>query len=191
VATPAFGPEPEVLRLAGSSLIREVGGDSSSMPLVGSTLAELAAFAGTDLDSEFSAGPDTPALGPPDAPLQLDAGELDSLYGWFDLGWRVLDTVAWGDPSSSRPTVQLWPEHFDVGTALDFGSGAGVNLGFSPGDAFSEEPYVYVGPWAAARPGDAAYWNAPFGAFAERSRASRAAQCEDFIRWGLDLLSKG
>ena len=25
-------------------------------------------------------------------------------------------------------------------------------------------PYLYVGPWNDARPGDASYWNAPFGA---------------------------
>ena len=46
---------------------------------------------------------------------------------------------------------------------------AQVNLGFSPGDAFSDDPYVYVGPWGPARPGDDGYWNAPFGAALSRS----------------------
>ncbi len=71
VATPAFGPEPEVLRIAGSVLVREVGTQSRAMPLAGATLAELAAFGGADLDDAFSAGPDTPAVGPTDEPLRL------------------------------------------------------------------------------------------------------------------------
>ncbi len=66
-----------------------------------------------------------------------------------------------------------------------------MNLGFSAGDGFSEEPYVYVGPWAEGRPGDAGYWNAPFGAFAPRSRAGDEEACAAFIRAGLALLAEG
>jgi hypothetical protein len=191
VATPAFGPGPEVVRVAGLCLIREVGSESRSTRLDGATLAELAAFAGADLHDAFSAGPDMPPPGPTDEPLRLDPAELDVLYRWFDLGWRVLDAVtADTTAAGGQLTVQLWPEHFDVGTALDLGSGAGVNLGFSPGDAFSEEPYVYVGPWGPERPGDRAFWNAPFGAFAPRSRASDAAVCGAFVSRGLELLAK-
>ncbi len=85
-----------------------------------------------------------------------------------------------------QSTVQLWPEHFDVGTTLDLGDG--VNLGFSPGDAFSEDPYVYVGPWGAVRPGDDGYWNVPFGAVLSRG-AARRGHCLSFIRTGLERLS--
>jgi hypothetical protein len=92
-------------------------------------------------------------------------------------------------------TIQLWPEHFDVGTSLDPGGGGdggggdgGVNLGFSPGDGFSDEPYVYVGPRGAARPGPSAYWNAPFGAVLPRSQVGDADDCGTFIRTGLDRL---
>ncbi|MEM9514592.1 MAG: hypothetical protein AAGA42_07000 [Actinomycetota bacterium] len=46
--------------------------------------------------------------------------------------------------------------------------GDGINLGGSPGDGFSAEPYLYVGPWSANRPGDPDYWNAPFGAVLTR-----------------------
>jgi hypothetical protein len=186
LATPAFGPEPEVLRIAGTMLVREVGSQSSTMPMDGSTLAELATFGGADLDDAFSAGPDTPAPGPTDEPLRLSLSEVDALWAWFDLGWRVLDAVS-VDASSETgwSTVQLWPEHFDAGCTVDLGSGAGVNLGFSPGDSFSEEPYAYVGPWGPERPGDAAFWNAPFGAFAPRSRAGGFEECTAFIRSGL------
>jgi hypothetical protein len=191
IATPAFGPEPEVLRVAGSILVRERGTQCSAMAMDGSSLAELARFGGVDLDDAFSAGADTPALGPTDEPLRLPAAEMDALYAWFDLGWRVLDGVG-ADTSlvSTCSTVQLWPEHFDAGCTVDLGSGAGVNLGFSAGDSFSEEPYAYVGPWGSERPGDPAYWNAPFGAFVPRSRAGGFAACTAFVRSGLLLLTQ-
>jgi len=192
LATPAFGPEPEVLRLAGSTLVREVGTQCWSMPLDGSTLAELARFGGADLDADFSAGPDTPAAGPTDEPLRLSAAELDALFAWFDLGWRVLDAVTADTHAvAARSAVQLWPEHFDAGCTLDLGPDAGVNLGFSPGDSFSDEPYAYVGPWGAERPGDPAFWNAPFGAAVPRSRAGGFAECVAFVRHGVALLGRG
>ncbi len=53
--------------------------------------------------------------------------------------------------------------------AASTSSGEHVNLGASPGDGFSTEPYLYVGPWSAERPGDDGYWNAPFGAVLRRS----------------------
>jgi hypothetical protein len=189
VATPAFGPEPEVVRAAGPRLVREVGGAARSMPMDGATLAALAAFVEADLTSDFSAGDATPELGPPHEPLHLDEGDLDALYRWFDLGWRVLDVVTSDPvPGSGWSTIQLWPEHFDVGTGLDLGSGRGVNLGFSPGDAFSDDPYVYVGPWGPERPGDPGYWNASFGAILPRSDVDGAEAGAAFLRKGLALL---
>ena len=189
VATPAFGPQPEVVRVAGPRLVREVGADSRSTPLHGATLAELAAFVDADLTSDFSAGAGAPEAGPHDAPLHLQDGDLDALYQWFDLGWRVLDVVTSDSVAGSGwSTIQLWPEHFDVGTGLDLGSGRGVNLGFSPGDAFSEEPYVYVGPWGPERPGDPGFWNAPFGAVLPRSGVDGAEAGASFLRQGLALL---
>ena len=192
LATPAFGPEPEVVRLAGPLLVREVGGEARSMRLDGATLAELAAFVEADLASDFSAGPATPPLGPIDEALHLDGEELDELYGWFDLAWRVLDVVtadASAGAGSEWSTVQLWPEHFDAGTSRDLGSGRGVNLGFSPADASSDEPYVYVGPWGPERPGAPDYWNASFGAVLPRSAVDRAATAADFLRRGLGFLT--
>jgi hypothetical protein len=193
IATPAFGPEPEVLRLTATLLIREVGTDSSSLPLQGVTLDALAAFVGADLSSDYSAGADMPPLGSTSEPLQLDPDELVRVFDWFRLGWRVLDAVASDVPATSRQsTVQLWPEHFDVGTAVDFGRDdgvKGVNLGASAGDAFSAEPYVYVGPWGPERPGDPTFWNAPFGAFVARSEVVDDEACVAFLRTGLSRLT--
>jgi hypothetical protein len=190
VATPAFGPEPEVVRLSGPRLVREVGAEAQTMALDGSTLAELAAFAGADPTAAFTAGSETPEPGPLHQPFAFDEGEFDVLYGWFDLAWRVLDVVtARPVAGSGWSTIQLWPEHFDVGTVVDLGSGRGVNLGFSPGDRFSEEPYVYVGPWGPERPGGPDYWNAPFGAVALRTSVTGAEDCVAFLGRGLELLT--
>jgi hypothetical protein len=190
LATPAFGDEPEVLRLDGASLVREVGKALTTMEADGSTLRELAAFAGVDVEAAFPAGDATPAPGALDEPLAFDEAVLAGLYEWFDLGWRVLDEVLCAlGPAATPETVQLWPEHLDVGTSVAAAGGGGrVNLGFSPGDAFSEEPYLYVGPWGPERPGDDGYWNAPFGALRARSDVGGAAGASAFIRDGLARL---
>jgi hypothetical protein len=190
IVTPAYGPEPEALRLTSECLIREVGTSSSGMFLSGATVAELAEFAGADLTAEFSAGDSTPALGATDRPLELDAQELDALFSWFELGWRVIDQVVAERVGQCRPsTVQLWPEHLDAGTSLDGLGDSGVNLGFSAGDAYSEEPYAYVGPWGTERPGDDGYWNAPFGASMARSGVGDVADGVAFMRAGLERLT--
>jgi len=191
IATPAFGPEPEVLRISGTELVREVGTESSQVGLAGSTLADVAHFADVDLESEYSSGPNTPPVGSPDVPLRFDQGELAELVAWFDLGWRVLDTCTTrlGEHWTSS-TIQLWPEHFDVGTAVSRKDFPSTNLGFSSGDAFSPDPYVYVGPWGPERPGDPEFWNAPFGAYVTKELAPDAASALDFFRTALDLLSK-
>jgi hypothetical protein len=192
VATPAFGPEPEVLRLAGASLVREVGADARSLPLEGSTLDELATFAGTDLAIEFSAGDNTPPVGTPDEPFHLPSEQLDVFYDWFELGAQVLDhTLCSHSAVRSGSTIQLWPEHFDIATEVELTAGSRVNLGFSPGDSFCPDPYVYVGPWGSERPGTAGYWNAPFGAFATNAHAPDAAACIEFLRRGVDALVQG
>jgi hypothetical protein len=166
-----------------------VGNESRGLALAGATLASLAEFAGADLETEFSAGESMPALGVADEPLELDGKELVDLFSWFDLGWRVLDeVVAERTGACAAATIQLWPEHFDVGTSLTSGPDDGVNLGFSPGDGFSDEAYAYVGPWGPARPGPASYWNAPFGAVLPRSRVHDADDGAAFLREGLGRL---
>jgi hypothetical protein len=192
LTTPAFGPEPEVVRTAGPDLIHEVGSACRSMPMDGATLAELAAFVQADLAADYSPGAGAPAVGSPDEPMHLVEEDLDVLYGWFDLGTRALDVVTRGPGSvPGWATTQLWPEHFDVGSSLDLGSGRGVNLGFSPGDGFSGTPYAYVGPWGPERPGQADYWNAPFGAVLPQSAAADPQACVDFLHRGLALLGVG
>ena len=78
LATPAFGEGPEVLRLAGTHLVREGPEGTAFMPVPGSSLRQLARFADADLDAEFSVGADTPD---PSSTTRLTRSLL---WGWFD-----------------------------------------------------------------------------------------------------------
>jgi hypothetical protein len=169
LATPAFGPDSRVLRIAAGVLVRESQEEgaarSRALPMAGSSISALAAMAGVDLTEPFSAGGDTPPLGDPDAPISLDQAKADEVTEWLGLGARALDRVLAGAEEPS--VVQLWPEHFDVG--FDAATPAGrVTLGASPGDDAHLEPYLYVSPWDGVPPGDPGFWNAPFGALAGR-----------------------
>jgi hypothetical protein len=190
IGTPAFGPAGEVLRIAGTVLVREQEGEATFLELAGASLASAAAFAGQDLALPFSAGSDSPALGDPGAPLAIDAAASAVLQGWWAFGWQVLDAVSAG--AGGAAAVQLWPEHFDAGTVVAVGPGERdrCNLGASPGDGFCDEPYLYAGPWGDRRPGGPALWNAPFGAVLRRSElgADPAAEAVDFLVRRLDLL---
>jgi hypothetical protein len=197
IGTPAAGPEHEVVRTSGSWLLRERTGATASteaLDLATATLAQAAALAEVDLGAELSVGHDTPEVGDPSAPLGIDPASASALAGWYAFGWAVLDgAAAAGGPDAAPSVVQLWPEHFDAGCDLAVRPGRRTNLGASPGDGFQAEPYLYVGPWDGARPGDPAYWNAPFGAvlgYAELRRAEDpTARALDFVRTGLDHLT--
>lgn len=173
IATPAYGDGPEVLRIVGSVLVREEGAASARMAIDGSTLRALATFAGADIDAPFECGKDTLAVGDPDEPLVLPDDAVADYSGWFALAWAVLDGVV-GDLGGGirATTIQLWPEHFDAATTVTLPGEVSVNLGFSPGDDYEPEPYVYVGPWEMERVDDPVFWNAPFGASCRRSDLS-------------------
>lgn len=136
------------------------------------SLAQLAADAGVELDPSFSVGHDTPPLGDVHEPLIVDP----DLIRWYVRAWAVLedlhDDCTHLDPSE----LTLWPEHMDVAFSV-----LGVNLGASPGDSFEARPYAYVGPHGSERPGDAAFWNQPFGA----SRPWDDTNPGGFLREGL------
>jgi len=193
IGTPAFGPHGDVLRIAGAALVREHQDDgparSTATPIAGRSLLELAAFAGVDLAAPFSAGGDSPALGDPGATISLDTEVAAEVMSWLRLGAGALDRVL---PGAVEPSVvQLWPEHFDVGVDVATGHGR-VTLGASPGDSTHPEPYLYVGPWEEARPGDPAFWNAPFGALLGRGTVLAASDqvgaAAGFLARGLEIL---
>ncbi len=181
--TPAFlrlGKAVEV-RVAGCLLVVESDGDARQLDLRNGdvSLVDAAAFAEVAIDPTIADRLDVPSPGDVAAPLGIVGHDADDLASWFRLGAAVLDEVRMRAPeggSGAPPSqVQLWPEHFDL--AFDLGDeavGTRANVGFSPGDSFSDEPYLYVGPWARDRIDptlnvnlDPA-WNAPFGAVIRR-----------------------
>jgi hypothetical protein len=108
---------------------------------------------------------DTPPTGDAHALFSVDRGSADALARWYEMANQALDRVVAGAGVAAAATpVRLWPEHFDLAIDLDARTGVRTNLGASPGDAFCDEPYLYVGPWTDARPGGSGFWNAPFGA---------------------------
>lgn len=118
-------------------------------PLDGATCRSLGLQAGVTIGPPLGLYADYTDVGA-DEPLRVDAAAAASVIATLRRGDGALRSVF--------PDLEpvLWPEHFDV--ALSTGD---VNYGISPGDAFLDEPYAYVGPWTA-RTG--AFWNAPFGA---------------------------
>lgn len=155
--TPPFGDD-EQLRVTGGTLIRRRGGRSEAAPITSLTAA--ADFAGVTLSEDPGVGDDIPELGDPAEPLPISPAAADALGGWYAFSARVLDEfrAELNAAGHSCSEVQLWPEHFDLGCNIE-----GVNFGASPGDAFSADPYLYVGPWNTdGLVGD--FWNAPFGA---------------------------
>lgn len=194
--TPAFGEPSEVARVSGLSLVHETGGGVRVLPIAGSTLRALASFVGADIDASFSVGSDTPEVGDPDEPLNLDGSTTDAIAEWFGLGSVVLDAyVGVVGTGAEAAAAQLWPEHFDLGTNVTLGSGRRANAGFSAGDGFEPEPYAYFGPWGEERPGDPSFWNAPFGAVLRRNEVvaveDPARRVVAFLREGSRLLAEG
>ena len=59
-----------------------------------------------------------------------------------------------------------------------------MNFGVSPGDEAITEPYAYVGPWAKPLPGDAEFWNEPFGAAVRRRDIGTVDDLVGFFRAG-------
>jgi hypothetical protein len=199
IGTPAAGPDGEVVRLAGATLVRERTGERAStevLDLTTASLAQAAALVEVDLGADFSVGGDTPPVGDVDRPLGLAPDVVAVLAAWFAFGWGALDAaVAGAGPEAAPTVVQLWPEHFDAGCDLAAAPGRRTNLGASAGDDDHPEPYLYLGPWDADRPGDADYWNAPFGARlgypALREAEDPSALALGFFRTGLGYLASG
>ncbi|HJR89103.1 MAG TPA: hypothetical protein VJ782_02980 [Aeromicrobium sp.] len=136
------------LGVHGTDLVTPAG---QRIPLDGRTIADVAHDAGVTPRSLKDVYSDGPGLDEGHV-LTVDTAAAAEIIDAFRRGDAALAAFA---PEETRA---LWPEHFDVGISSDE-----VNYGVSPGDAFLEVPYAYVGPWS--RDGlSGAFWNAPFGA---------------------------
>jgi hypothetical protein len=202
--TPPVGPERERVRLVGGSLFveRVVGADihdaeatTEVVTVAGNSIAGLCRAIGFEPDPDFWVGGDTPPLGDPEAMIVLDSLSAQVAGEWYLLGQRAIDEVVASIPDAAASVGRLWPEHFDHGIDLAARPGVRVNLGAAAGDGFSEQPYLYVGPWDADRPGSADYWNAPFGAVVGYDELDAAAdplgRAVEFLLEGITHLRAG
>lgn len=155
-ATPEFGAG-RALAVEGTEVVVVAGSTTRRRAIT--TLGDAAEFAGVAPDADTGVYPATTPEDP-DTELAVDPSAATVLAAWFAFGDAVLGAWAAGHPDDSPSPVQLWPEHFDLGTDLGPESGR-ANYGASPGDAGHQLPYLYAGPWATS---DDPFWNA--GAFA-------------------------
>lgn len=202
--TPPVGPERERVRLVGGSMFveRVAGADVYSMTattdvvtVAGSSVAQLCQSIGFEPDPGFWVGNDTPPLGDPDEMIVLDSLSAQVAGEWYLLGQRAIDEAVASLPDARASVGRLWPEHFDHGIDLAAAPGVRCNLGAAAGDGFSDEPYLYVGPWDAGRPGSTDYWNAPFGAVLGYSDVDASAdalgRAVEFLLEGIANLRSG
>jgi len=83
--------------------------------------------------------------------LRMLGRELGELSRWFAGPADVLEDFS-AKLAGLRPEpVLCWPHHFDIATLVRLGPRSGesarsVGVGFSPGDEFYAQPYVYVSP---------------------------------------------
>ncbi|MGH9028214.1 MAG: hypothetical protein ACRDV4_01145, partial [Acidimicrobiales bacterium] len=76
---------PEIVRITGGTLVHEVASRASYVELTGSTLRELAKFAGADIDAVFSCGEDAPTPGDVDEPMTVDVEAVRALSNRYEL----------------------------------------------------------------------------------------------------------
>ena len=194
--TPFFGDD-EQIRVTGDVLVHQRRKQLESAPIT--TLRAGADLLGRTVDPGFDHGfDDVVPAGDIDADLGVAEDAALALGDWFGLATSVLEQLReeWSDADPS--TVQLWPEHFDIAFHAAYAAPSDrcrVTFGASPGDTGLPDPYLYVGPHTDARPGDAEYWNASFGAtlaYDEVVAAGRKADQRErvlgFLREGMDRL---
>ena len=179
--TPPFDDGSRIV-VRGDRLARRPGPD---IPIT--TVRAAARFLEVEPAPDPGVGQDLPPY-EPDRPLAVDPDASLALGEWYAYGQRTVDEfgrlLGSGDSMSE---TQIWPEHFDLASQVTLDGGIQLNVGFSPGDGFSAEPYVYVGPAERDGLGDG-YWNAPFGAYRRRGEVGEPL---DFLRRGLELLRAG
>jgi hypothetical protein len=182
--TPFFGDDAQI-RVERDQLVVQRPGMVLRAPIT--TLDAAADHVGRNLL------PDDVQLGA--APLEVDATASAFLGEWYGFAASVLEELRAEAGEAVDPSrVQLWPEHFDL--AVELGredANARAAYGCSPGDDLSDEPYIYVAPWAAPPPGElwqAAGFTGALMPFAElRDAPDQRTAALEFFRTRLAALT--
>lgn len=190
LATPAFGPEPEVVRLAGASLVHEVGAVATLVRIDGSTLAELAEFVGADLATDYSAGPSTPGLGAASQPLRVSADRArchlrvvrSRLAG---AGRDAVRGFRFAQPVD-RPALA---RAFRRGDGRRARVGVEGRSGLLPGGRVLGRSVRVRGAVGKRTPGRCCLLERTLRALVSRAQAADAASCLTFLQRGLDRLA--
>lgn len=158
--TPFFGDDRQI-RVEGATLVDQHAGEVRSTPVT--TLAAAARFLGVAIDPDTAAEHDTPTVGDPDEPLDIDPSAGDWLGEWFGMAFAALEAFRADGATIAPSRPQLWPGHFDA--AIEAGDDdRRASYGASPGDVVVPEPYLYVSIWWPDRARidrDLPLWNAP------------------------------
>lgn len=192
--TPPFGEPATQVRVAGARLVVEHQGQTRTAAIT--TLQAAADFIGSEVDLATAAEHDSPPPGALDEELAVAPEAVDALAAWWALGTEALEQVRADESSVDASIVQLWPGHFD--TAIEVGDeNRRASYGASPGDAGSDDPYLYVSVWWPDRLSISGnhYWNAE-GFIGARMTYQEVVQSDDpvaaatdFFRRGRDLLA--
>ena len=167
--------------VAGAELHRaSADGTSRSAPIT--TLRAAGAFYGIECGMPPTVyTPATPL--DLDSPLLVDATTAASIGAWLALGQDALSRLGAAHPDDGPSPIQLWPEHFDLGSTL-----GEINFGFSPGDEGIPQPYAYIGPWT---PKEGPFWNQPFGAARTAAELATVDEVLSFFEEGRSLALPG
>lgn len=147
----------------------ELVGPDQRVPLTG-TIADIAQAVGVEAGAPtiYADHADLAA----DASLTVDPAAAAELADWFARG----DAGLRGFAPDEQPV--LWPEHFDLGIAVDE-----VNYGISPGDGGHAAPYAYIGPWTKR---EGPFWNTAFGSLRPAAELPDADAVATYFAAGRD-----
>lgn len=157
--TPFFGDDTQV-RIDGERIVVQRGEQAVAAPIT--TLEAAAELIGSSIDTEVATEHDSPPIGPVDVPLAVDPEVVRFLDAWWGMGTAALELVRADSATVNPSRVQLWPGHFDPAIEVGDEDRRG-SYGASPGDASSDEPYLYVALWWPDRlslDNDDGFWNA-------------------------------
>lgn len=157
--TPFFGSDRQI-RVEGDRLVVQEDREANATSIT--SLSAAARFLDEEIDGETAAEHDSPPVGDIEADLGVRREVVEFLDAWWGMGTAALERLRADEVSVDPSRVQMWPGHFDP--AIEVGDeDRRASYGASPGDATSDEPYLYVSVWWPDRlrlDADDTFWNA-------------------------------